>query len=90
MTGLAGGSLTMSIHPAWQKGLLASPVAREEHIDEPVPAAVEAKLERIAEFRRAYEPDGLSEQEMVGYGLTQRTLSQFVESGWKQLEQFAP
>jgi hypothetical protein len=25
-----------------------------------------------------------------GHGLTQRTLSQFIESGWKLLEQFTP
>jgi transaldolase len=88
VSGLAGGSLVMSIHPAWQANLLASPVAREERIDEPVAADILARLERVDEFRRAYEPDGLSEHEMVSCGPTQRTLSQFVESGWKQLEWF--
>ena len=39
---------------------------------------------------RAYGPEGLSEKEMVSYGVTQRTLSQFIESGWKLLEQFTP
>jgi transaldolase len=90
MTNLAGGNLIMSIHPTWQKALLAGPVDRGRHIDEPIPASVQAKLDRVNEFVRAYEPDGLSEHEMVSYGVTQRTLSQFVESGWKLLEQFSP
>jgi len=90
MTNLAGGSLIMSIHPTWQKSLLAGSADRGLHIDEPIPATVQAKLDRVSEFVRAYETDGLSEQEMVSYGVTQRTLSQFVENGWKLLEQFAP
>jgi len=90
MTGLAGGDLVMSIHPAWQRILLEGPAGRALHIDEPVPAAIQAKLDRVPEFVRAFEPNGLSEKEMVSYGLTQRTLSQFVESGWKLLEQFTP
>lgn len=90
MTGLAGGSLVMSIHPAWQKGFLAGALPRDEGIDAPVPPAILAKLRRVGEFVRSYEPDGLPEREMVGYGATQRTLAQFVESGWKQLEQFSP
>jgi transaldolase len=90
MAGLAGGSLVMSIHPTYQKSLLAGPMPREERIDEPIPAAIQAKLDRVPEFVRAYEPEGLSEKEMVSYGVTQRTLSQFIESGWKLLEQFTP
>ena len=90
MTGLAGGNLVMSIHPAWQKSLLEGPAERALRIDEPVPEEIQAKLDRVPEFARAYEPDGLPEKEMVGYGLTQRTLSQFIESGWKPLEQFTP
>jgi len=32
---------------------------------------------------RAYEPDGMEPSEFVAFGATQRTLSQFVEAGWK-------
>ena len=81
----------MSIHPTYQKSPARGPgVERTLRIDEPVPAPILAKLERVPEFVKAYEPDGLSEKEMVGYGATQRTLSQFIESGWKLLEQFTP
>jgi transaldolase len=90
MTGLAGGDLVMSIHPTYQKALLGGPAERGRWIDEPVPAAIQAKLEQVPEFVRAYEPDGLTEEEMVSYGATQRTLSGFIEGGWKLLEQFTP
>jgi transaldolase len=88
MTGLAGGNLIMSIHPTYQKSLLAGPVVREKLIDEQIPAAIQKKLERMPEFVKAYTPQGLSEKEMVTFGLTQRTLAQFIETGWKLLEQF--
>jgi transaldolase len=88
MTGLAGGDLVLSIHPTYQKTLLEGPAERALCIDEPIPAVIKAELDRVPEFVRAYEPDGLSEKEMLSYGLTQRTLSQFIESGWKPLEQF--
>jgi hypothetical protein len=42
----------------------------------------------MPEFVKAYTPQGLSEKEMVTFGLTQRTLAQFIETGWKLLEQF--
>ncbi len=90
MTNLAGGGLVMSIHPTYQKALLEGAIERGLHIDEPVPADVLAKLERVPEFAKAYEPEGLEESQMVSYGVTQRTVSQFIESGWKLLEQFSP
>jgi transaldolase len=40
----------------------------------------------MPEFVRAYEPDGLKPSEFVSYGVTQRTLSQFIEAGWALLE----
>lgn len=88
MTGLAGSDLTMSIHPTYQKSLLETQVARQERINEPIPTAVQERLYRVPEFRKAFDVQGLSEKEMVTFGLTQRTLAQFVETGWKPLEQF--
>jgi transaldolase len=88
MTELAGGELIMSIHPRYQQLLLAPGVPREERIDRPVdPLAIE-RLERMPEFVRAYEPDGMSAQEFISFGATQRTLSQFYEVGWAMLEAF--
>lgn len=88
MTELAGGDLVMSIHPTYQKKLLEGSIERRQPIDEPIPAGVQEKLYRIPEFRKAYEPDGLSEKELVAFGATQRTLAQFTETGWRPLEQF--
>jgi len=88
MTELAGGNLIMSVHPTYQKSLLTESVPKAERIAEPVPVAVQEKLHRIPEFRRAYDPEGLSENDMITFGPTQRTLSQFTEAGWKLLEHF--
>jgi hypothetical protein len=40
----------------------------------------------MPEFRKAYEPDGMTLDDFIGYGVCNRTLTQFVESGWSQLE----
>lgn len=90
MIGLAGGDLTMSIHPAHQRTLVDEQVEQRERFQELIPLALQEKLCRIPEFRKAYDPLGLSENEMITFGLTQRTLAQFVETGWKLLEQFQP
>lgn len=88
MTELAGASLIMSIAPPFQELLVADTLPREERIDVEVPAAVIDRLRQVPEFVRAYEPDGMSPREFVSYGVTQRTLSQFAEAGWKLLENF--
>jgi transaldolase len=88
ITELAGGKLVVSVHPTWQRSLLCGAVALEERIEREVPRDVVEKLERHPEFAKAYGVEGLSENELLTFGLTQRTLSQFIESGWKLLEQF--
>ena len=40
----------------------------------------------MPEFVKAYEPDGMAPRDFISYGVTQRTLSQFIEAGWKLLE----
>jgi transaldolase len=86
MTELAGAELIMSIHPKHQANLLAPDVPREQRIDIPIDAGVIERLSTIPEFVRAYEPDGIKPEEFITYGTVQRTLSQFIESGWKQLQ----
>jgi transaldolase len=51
-----------------------------------VPAEVIQRLRRIPEFVRGYDPDGMQPSDFIGYGATQRTLSQFSEAGWRLLE----
>ncbi len=87
MAELVGGELVVSIHPKIQEMLLAPAMPRVlNKISEPVPDAVIRRLGAMPEFKKAYEPDGLSPEEFVAYGATQRTLSQFVASGLVRLE----
>lgn len=87
LTELAGAALVMSIHPTYQEPFVSKDFPREARIDNPVPADVIERLQEIPDFVRAYEPNGMAPSEFVGFGVTQRTLSQFSES-WKQLESY--
>jgi transaldolase len=88
MAELAGAEVIMSLFPPIQDMLLSADLPREERIDVPVPADVVGRLSRIPDFVRAYEPEGMKPTEFLTYGVTQRTLSQFLESGWKLMENF--
>ena len=88
MTGLAGADLILSIHPKIQTMLLEPGVPRRAGIDEPVDPQVIKRLQRLPEFNRAYEPDGMRPEEFISYGLTQRTLTQFYDSAWVMLENY--
>jgi transaldolase len=87
LTEITGAKLLMSIHPNYQEPFVSKEFAREERIDQPVPAEAIDRLMQIPEFRRAFEPDGMSPAEFISYGVTQRTLSQFAEA-WKQIESY--
>lgn len=88
MTELAGADMVMSIAPKYQEILISDSLAREEGIEREVPASVIGRLSRLPEFVRAYQPDGMSPEEFISFGATQRTLSQFYDAGWKLLENF--
>jgi transaldolase len=88
LTELAGGDLLMSIAPGFQEHFVTRDLAREERIEREVADDVIARLSQMPEFVRAYEPDGMQPAEFVGFGATQRTLSQFVEVGWKLMENY--
>jgi transaldolase len=58
-----------------------SGIATTSRIEVPVdPHLVDDLLTRVPDFRRAYEPDGLSVDEFAGFGATVRTLRGFVQS----------
>ncbi len=86
MTELAGGELIMSLFPPIQEMLISQDLAQEQRIDVPIQPDVIARLSKIPEFVRAYEPDGMKPAEFMTYGVAQRTLSQFWESGWRLME----
>ncbi len=87
LTDLAGAQLVMSMAPAPQEWFVTQDWPREERIGREIDADVVARLSTMPEFVKAYAPDGMSPEEFLAYGLTQRTLSQFVEAGWKPLEE---
>jgi transaldolase len=88
LTELAGAELVMSIHPSWQGPFVSRDFPFEPRIECPVPAPVIDRLSQMPEFVKAYEPDGMSPADFITYGPTQRTLTQFCETGWKPMESF--
>jgi transaldolase len=88
LTELAGAELIMSIAPGPQEWFVTGDFPREERIDMDVDPGVVHRLSAMPEFTRAYEPDGMAPADFISYGVTQRTLCQFVEAGWRLLEGF--
>lgn len=88
MTEIAGAKLTISIAPTYQKMLLSKDIPNEERINKEIPADVLERLMTLPDFVHAYEPDGMEPKDFISYGATQRTLSQFVEAGWRLMENF--
>ncbi len=88
MTELAGADIIMSIAPPYQEMLISDDLAREERIDRQIPAEVIERLSALPEFLKAYEPEGMTPEDFITYGVTQKTLAQFYEGGWKLLEDF--
>jgi len=88
LTELAGADLVMSIHPTSQELFVSQDHEREERIEKPIAPEVLDRLRQMPEFVRSYEPDGMAPCEFVSFGVTQRTLSQFCEMGWKPMESY--
>ncbi|UCF16286.1 MAG: transaldolase family protein [Phycisphaerales bacterium] len=88
MTELAGAEIIMSIAPPYQEMLISEKLPRAERIDCVIPADVVERLSTLPEFVKAYEPDGMAPEDFIAYGVTQKTLAQFHEGGWKLLENF--
>jgi transaldolase len=80
-TELVGGDLAMTMPHAWQVRFNKSGITPESRIDVPVaPAIVDELLERVPDFRRAYEPDGMTPDEFEFFGASARTLRSFIKS----------
>ena len=74
-----GGSVVISPPFGWQKRLNVSGIEPTHRLDEPVaPRIVEDLYDSFAEFRKAYDEDGLTPAEFTSYGATVRTLRQFL------------
>lgn len=80
-TELVGGDVSMTLPHAWQARFNASGIVPEPRMDLPVDPALIADLyERVPDFRRAYDLDGLAPEEFEGYGASARTLRAFIKS----------
>lgn len=76
-----GGDLVLSIPYDWQLKFNASDIEVGERMSRPVDARiVETLCQKIPDFRRAYQADGLTVDEFEPYGATVRTLRGFIGS----------
>jgi transaldolase len=83
-TELCGPDVVLSIPPGWWKQFEASDLAPRKSLDEPVPAKILADLRKVADFRRAFDDDGLQPAEFATYGASVHTLKQFL-GGYAEL-----
>ncbi len=78
---LIGGDIVLTIPHAWQRLFNESSIEVVPRIDNGLPEGVFEQLyENFADFRRAYEPDGMTVEEFDSYGATVRTLRGFIAS----------
>jgi transaldolase len=88
LAAMAGADMVFSLQARVQELAIEADLPRVERIDEEVPAEVLERLRRIPEFVKAYDEGGLAPEAFVSFGVTQRTLSQFLWTGWAPLETY--
>jgi transaldolase len=76
-----GGELIVSMPYEWQLKANASDIEVKERMSNPVdPKFIETMYEKIPDFRRAYDENGMTVEEFDDYGATVRTLRGFIAS----------
>lgn len=76
-----GGDVVLTIPSKWQRLFNDSEVEVKDRINNPVDPEIIAELyERVPDFRRAYDVDGMTIEEFDMYGATVRTLRGFIAS----------
>jgi len=76
-----GGDVVITLPSAWQKKFNASSVKVRERMDDPVDQAFIDELSAaFPDFRRAFEPDGLTTDEFDTFPPSVRTLRTFIAS----------
>lgn len=74
-----GGNVVISPPFGWQKRFNSSGIEPTHRLDDPVrPQIVEDLYDNFAEFRKAYDEDGLAPADFTDYGATVRTMRQFL------------
>lgn len=79
-TELVGGDLVLTIPAQWQRLFNASGMEPAQRFERPVEPGLLQRLERLPEFRLAYDEQGLTPQQFDSYGATVRTLRTFIAS----------
>ncbi len=80
-TEFVGGDVVLTIPHHWQVLFNESGIPVEPRINTPVdPAIIQTLQAHFPDFRRAYEPNGLSLAEFDTYGASVRTLRAFIAS----------
>jgi transaldolase len=76
---LIGGDVVISPPFDWQVRLNNSDIAPVPRMDDPVaPEILDTLYGKFAEFRRAYDEDGMGPEQFQDFGATRRTLRQFL------------
>ena len=76
---LIGGDIVLTIPYEWQAKINACDIPVVERMQNPVDPQIVAELyNKIPDFRRAYDPDGMTAREFDSYGATVRTLRTFI------------
>ena len=90
VTELSGGAFEMTIHPKIQELIIQADkngeIKKEKRVDAGVDeTAVERVLKAFPEFRKAYEPQGMKNEEFDSFGGVIMTLDGFDKTGWQKL-----
>ncbi len=74
-----GGDVVISPPFKWQKQIVDGGEELPERMSEPVDQAIiDALYEKLPEFRKAYDVDGMTPAEFDSFGATRKTLRQFL------------
>ena len=87
VTELVGGNMVLTIAPSMQAEILRAGYGLRRTIDDPVADDLVQEMSHVPDFRRAYEPDGMTPAEFSGFGAFVKTQGQFIDS-YTKLEQF--
>ena len=80
-TELIGGDIVLTMPYAWQRLFNESDLDVIPRFEHPVPDEIVDELyRRFPDFRRAFDPDGMTIDEFDSYGATVRTLRGFIAS----------
>lgn len=88
LTRFAGADMVFSLQTRIQNMVIKEDPERIERFTEPNDEKTLEQLMQIEEFKRAFEVDGIAQKDFITFGLTQKTLSQFLWTGWSPLESF--